>query len=83
MKLINKKKISDFSDYVVHSQDKTKIKYGLNQDIVYCSNCLMSNQRPNMCAEHYHTAENQKSFINFENDLCAACKLSKKKKFRY
>ena len=53
--------------------------YGLSEDIKYCKNCLMSNQRPNMCPEHYHTKENAKSIIKFTDGICDACLLKNKK----
>jgi len=55
-------------------------KYGLPKIVEYCSECLMSNQRPNMCPEHYHAKETPKSTIKFENGLCDGCKLAKQKK---
>jgi len=76
---IKKKYTTNFSEFVSNNQEKSKIKYGLNQEITYCSNCLMSNQRPNMCAEHYHTPKQQKEFINFRDGMCDACLLVKKK----
>jgi len=79
MKIVTKKSISDFSAFVSSDQNKSNIKFGLNQTTIYCSNCLMSNQRPNMCAEHYHTKDKHKEFINFKNNLCDACLLVKKK----
>ena len=69
----------EIEDFVLSEAQDKKTKYGLKQEIKYCSNCLMSNQRPNMCAEHYHTADKQKDFIKFEDDICDACKLVKKK----
>ncbi len=80
---IKKKTLLEIEDFVLSEAQDKKTKYGLKQEIKYCSNCLMSNQRPNMCAEHYHTADKQKDFIKFEDDICDACKLVKKKKPRY
>tara|TARA_B100000989_G_scaffold298858_1_gene290520 strand:+ start:106 stop:1413 length:1308 start_codon:yes stop_codon:yes gene_type:complete len=76
---IKKKTLLEIEDFVLSEALDKKTKYGLKQEIKYCSNCLMSNQRPNMCAEHYHTADKQKDFIKFEDDICDACKLVKKK----
>ena len=76
---IKKKTLLEIEDFVLSEAQDKKTKYGLKQEIKYCSNCLMSNQRPNMCAEHYHTADKQKDFIKFEDDICDACKLVKKK----
>ena len=76
---IKKKTLLEIEDFVLSEVHDKKTKYGLKQEIKYCSNCLMSNQRPNMCAEHYHTADKQKDFIKFEDDICDGCKLVKKK----
>ena len=77
--IIKKKTLLDVENFVQSDLENKPTKYGLNKEIKYCLNCLMSNQRPNMCAEHYHTADKQKDFIKFEGDICDACKLVKKK----
>lgn len=53
-----------------------KTYYNLPEKIVHCKKCLMSNQRPNMCSEHYNTVEQKKSIIKFHGNLCDACKFS-------
>ena len=52
--------------------------YNLPEEVKYCRNCLMSNQRPNMCAEHYNTKKLKKEIIKFQV-VCDACKFKKKK----
>ena len=54
--------------------------YNLPEEVKYCRYCLMSNQRPNMCAEHYNTKEQKKEIIKFHGDICDACKFKEKKK---
>jgi len=56
-----------------------KALYNLPEKIIYCKKCLMSNQRPNMCSEHYNTAEQKKEIIKFHGGICDACKFSEKK----
>ena len=53
--------------------------YNLPEEVKYCKYCLMSNQRPNMCAEHYNTKEQKKEIIKFHGDVCDACKFKEKK----
>ena len=62
------------------SDQPSRTKYGLPKNIEYCKSCLMSNQRPNMCPEHYHAKEKPKSIIKFKNGICDACILVKTKK---
>ena len=40
----------------------------------------MSNQRPNMCSEHYNTSEQNKDTTKFHDEICDACKYSAQKK---
>ena len=54
--------------------------YNLPEEVKYCKYCLMSNQRPNMCAEHYNTKDQKKEIIKFHGDVCDACKFRSKKK---
>ena len=55
-------------------------KKGLNPKVKFCENCLMSNQRPNMVAEHYNTIDKKKDTIKFHGNICDACKLANDKK---
>ena len=57
-----------------------KTFYNLPEKIIYCKNCLMSNQRPNMCSEHYNTVEQKKTTIKFHDDICDACRFNDQKK---
>ena len=49
---------------------KDKIK------IEYCKKCTTSNQRPNTSIEFKNTKNTKKSFINFSDGICDACKYS-------
>tara|TARA_B110000037_G_scaffold217954_1_gene280023 strand:- start:3923 stop:5221 length:1299 start_codon:yes stop_codon:yes gene_type:complete len=78
--MIKKKIINNIEEYTSIDISKVEPKYGLSKEILYCYNCLMSNQRPNMCAEHEHKVETKKSTILFNKEgFCQACELSNKK----
>ena len=48
--------------------------YGLPPEVKFCSNCVMSNQRPVSEIEFKHTIKTKKRTLNFnENNLCDAC----------
>ena len=54
--------------------------YGLPPDVKFCSNCVMSNQRPVSEIEFKHTIKTKKRTLNFnEDDLCDACLNAQKK----
>ena len=55
--------------------------YGLPKKIQFCTNCVISNQRPSSVVERKNIGEKTKSdFIHFdENGLCSACKWNDKK----
>lgn len=60
--------------------EKTETKYGLPRNVLYCRECVISNQRPNSAVEYSHTQESKKTTIYFdENGVCDACRLAKKK----
>ena len=62
------------------SAEKTETKYGLPRNVLYCRECVISNQRPNSAVEYSHTQESKKTTIYFdENGVCDACRLAKKK----
>ena len=50
--------------------------YGLPENVEYCKNCVISNQRPNSVVE-FKNANNQKKGIKFNNGVCEACNYSK------
>ena len=50
--------------------------YGLPKDVVYCSNCVISNQRPSSTIEFKNDGASNKEVITFnENKVCDACKV--------
>lgn len=56
------------------------VKYGLPQQINFCSRCTISNQRPSSAVEFRHTANSKKTTINFNDaNVCDACLVAEKK----
>ncbi|HHJ80452.1 MAG TPA: N-acetyl sugar amidotransferase [Candidatus Tenderia electrophaga] len=55
-------------------------KYGLPQEVKFCSRCVISNQRPNSAVEYQHTQDSKKETIHFDEDnVCDACRVSETK----
>lgn len=51
-----------------------KTFFGLPKQVVFCKNCVISNQRPSSTVEFKHTKSERKHTINFdENGVCDAC----------
>lgn len=56
-------------------------KYGLPQEVKFCTKCVISNQRPNSAVEYKHTIKTRKETINFDNEgVCDACRAVQEKK---
>jgi N-acetyl sugar amidotransferase len=54
--------------------------YGLPHNVVFCKRCVISNQRPNSCAEFKHTRDSKKLTIYIDEDgVCDACCFAEKK----
>ena len=51
-------------------------KFGLPEDVVFCSKCVMSNQRPRIVVE-FKNSSNQKSGINKNYGWLKSGKFSK------
>lgn len=55
-------------------------KYGLPEKVIFCQNCVMSNQRPASTPEHKHTAKSKKVTLNIDKDgICDACRQAQAK----
>ena len=55
-------------------------KYGLPNEIRFCKQCIISNQRPNSAVEFKHTLETKKATIALdENGVCDACRVKEEK----
>ena len=56
-------------------------KFGLPGQILFCTNCGVSNQRPNSTVEFQHTENSKKETIAFSSDgICDACRTAQRKK---
>ena len=59
-----------------------KVKFNLPKNVIFCKNCVMSNQRPSSIPEFYHT-KNRKgaNYLNIDpkTGWCSACLQNKKK----
>lgn len=55
-------------------------RFGLPQDVAFCSNCVISNQRPTSAVEYTHTSSSKKSTIHFDQEgVCDACRFAERK----
>lgn len=54
---------------------KLEAYYGLPEEVVFCSKCVMSNQRPTSAVEFKHTKDSKKTTMNFDDEgVCDACR---------
>ncbi len=55
--------------------EKLEAYYGLPEEVVYCSRCVMSNQRPASSVEFKHSARHKHRTLNIgEDGVCDACR---------
>ena len=55
-----------------------KSNFGLPEDVKFCNECVISNQRPVTLVETKHSNKEKKKSTNFdENGICDACNWSK------
>lgn len=63
-----------------YSEDQLEAKYGLPNEVKFCTRCVISNQRPNSAVEYKHTKESKKETIHFdEQGVCDACRVAEAK----
>lgn len=68
----------DFSEF--SGSNELKAKYGLPEEVVFCKNCVISNQRPNSAVEFKHQTNSKKKTIKIDDDnICDACKAADQK----
>jgi N-acetyl sugar amidotransferase len=64
-----KKPIADLDTY-----------YGLPKDVIFCTKCVMSNQRPTSAIELKHTANSKKTTMAMDEEgVCDACRANEQK----
>lgn len=69
-------------DYSLFEENQAlEAKYGLPSEVKFCTECVISNQRPNSTVEFKNNADEKKKTIFFdENGVCDACRVAKQKK---
>lgn len=74
-----REEVVDYNAYNLNIKEPRRL-YGLPNEVVFCSRCGVSNQRPNSTVEHRHTQESKKTTIAFDkNSVCDACITAEKK----
>ncbi len=69
----------DMSKYKPEVNDPETL-YGLPQNVEFCVNCVISNQRPNSAVEFSHTKASKKTTIRFDgHGVCDACRVAEEK----
>jgi N-acetyl sugar amidotransferase len=59
---------------------KIEAKYGLPEKVIFCKQCVMSNQRPSSMTEFKHSQNTKHLTLNIdEKGVCDACKYGKQK----
>ena len=57
-----------------------KVKYGLPENVTFCTKCVMSNQRPASAVEFKHTIDSKKTTLHIDKDgVCDACRVAEDK----
>lgn len=55
-------------------------RYGLPQEVKFCTKCVMPNTRPNSCNEYEHHEAKRHTYISFDEEgVCAACRFCEAK----
>ena len=63
-----------------HGLEHEKPYFGLPEDVVFCGQCVISNQRPNSAVEYKHRKDTAKETIKFDRSgTCDACNASERK----
>ena len=58
-----------------------KVSFGLPENVIFCKNCVESNQRFMSSVQHLITNKEKKSTVEFDEDgICLACKYAEKKR---
>ncbi|MBI4369355.1 MAG: N-acetyl sugar amidotransferase [Elusimicrobia bacterium] len=67
---------------VEHDQDIEKLesKFGAPKRVIFCQNCVLSNQRPTSTIEFFNTKDRRIKTVNIdESGICDACKYTQQK----
>lgn len=61
-------------------KEKTRAKFGLPEEVIFCKKCVMSNQRPSSYPEFKHTRDRITPTLHIgEDGVCDACRYAEKK----
>src|SRR4051812_3347689 len=60
--------------------EKRETYFGLPEKVIFCTKCVMSNQRPTSTVEFKHTKDSKKNTMGFDdNGVCDACRTNEQK----
>jgi N-acetyl sugar amidotransferase len=60
--------------------EKLEAKYGLPEQVVFCTRCVMSNQRPTSSIEFKHARDRKFRTLHIDDDgVCDACRVAERK----
>jgi len=60
--------------------EELEVKYGLPEKVIFCKNCVMSNQRPSSTREFKHSQKTKHKTMNIDdNGICDACRYAQHK----
>jgi len=80
VEIIGRKKLIDYFAFA-ESPSVLSPRHGLPQDVIYCSECVISNQRPSSVVEFKNRVGDLKPTIGFDaTSVCDACNVAKIKK---
>ena len=61
-------------------QEKSEIKYGLPEKVLFCKRCVISNQRPASSIEFKHNINRKHRTMNIDEEgICDACRYAEEK----
>lgn len=59
---------------------RLEVKFGLPENVVFCTRCVMSNQRPSSSVEFKHTKEQKHRTLHVDEEgVCDACRVAEQK----
>ena len=69
------------SDQWSVTSEKLDVKYGLPREVIFCTRCVMSNQRPASMPEFRHRPDRQGArYLHIDEEgVCDACRYAEKK----
>ncbi len=77
--MIRKSDPVDISRYTNDAGQK-EVFYGLPSEVIYCTKCTYSNQKPNSEAEFKHNKDSKKPTVSFDEEgVCFACRVAEEK----